>query len=254
MSRLSGKVAVITGAGAGLGAAIARRMGFEGAQVFLLDVQPSAELTDELRSAGVVASSMVCDVTSEAEVEFSLKEVSRAAGKIDILVNNAGVEGADKTSDLYDSTEWDRVFSVNCKGPFLCTKHAVQHMRKTGGGSIVNISSIYGLVGAGNVSAYHASKGAVRAMSQNDAISFANDGVRVNTIFPGFIPTSMVERFASSSGLALDDIKPDLDEAHPLGGMGTPDDIAWAAVYLASDEARWVTGAELVVDGGYTSR
>lgn len=141
---------------------------------------------------------------------------------------------------------------VNSMAVFPCTKHAIPHLQRSG--SIINISSIYGILGGGDVPPYHASKGAVRVMSKNDALTYAADNIRVNSIHPGFIFTSMVHRYAAEAGLSEDSARSILDSAHPLGGTGGPDDIAWGAVYLASDRAKWVTGSELVIDGGYTAR
>ena len=174
-------------------------------------------------------------------------------GRIDILVNNAGVAGVSKPTDQLTEAEWDWVQAVNVKGVFFCTKHAIPALRAAGGGSIVNLSSIYGLVGAPDVPAYHASKGAVRLMTKTDALLYAPDRIRVNSIHPGFIWTPMVEGHLASQGDVAEGRKA-VDALHPLGHIGEPDDIAWGAVYLASDEARFVTGAELVNDGGYTAR
>lgn len=170
-----------------------------------------------------------------------------------MLVNNAGVSGANKPTHEVTEAEWDFVQSINVKGVFFGTKHAIAHMRRAGGGSIVNMSSIYGLVGAADVPPYHASKGAVRLMSKNDALTYAPDKIRVNSIHPGFIWTPMVEHFLDDSGEPVEGRKA-VDALHPLGHIGDADDIAWGAVYLASDEAKFVTGAELVIDGGYTAR
>ena len=139
------------------------------------------------------------------------------------------------------------------KGVFFFTKHAIPHLKAAGGGSIINLSSIYGLVGAGDVPPYHASKGAVRLMSKNDALIYAPDKIRVNSIHPGFIWTPMVEHFTAESE-DVAETRHQVDLLHPLGHMGEADDIAWGAVYLASDEAKFVTGSELVIDGGYTAR
>jgi NAD(P)-dependent dehydrogenase (short-subunit alcohol dehydrogenase family) len=151
--------------------------------------------------------------------------------------------------------EWDKVQAVNVKGVFLCTKHAIPHLKRRGSGSIINLSSIYGLVGAADVPPYHASKGAVRLMSKTDALIYAADRIRVNSIHPGFIWTPMVEGYLHSAGATdLKAARAGVDALHPLGHMGEPDDIAWGVVYLASDESKFVTGTELVIDGGYTAR
>ena len=181
-----------------------------------------------------------------------INEAAAHFGRLDILVNNAGISGANKPTHEMTEAEWDFVQAVNVKGVFFGVKHAIPHLKAAGGGSIINLSSIYGLVGAGDVPAYHASKGAVRLMSKNDALTYAPDRIRVNSIHPGFIWTPMVAHFLESAGDVAEGRKA-TDALHPLGHMGEADDIAWGAVYLASDEAKFVTGSELVIDGGYTA-
>jgi NAD(P)-dependent dehydrogenase (short-subunit alcohol dehydrogenase family) len=187
-------------------------------------------------------------------VSSALEGIADELGRIDILINNAGVEGVNKPTDELELSEWERVMAVNSTAVFLCTKHVIPHMRRAEGGSIINISSVYGIVGGGDIPPYHASKGAVRVMSKNDALTYAPEKIRVNSIHPGFIYTEMVHRYVGASGTDPDEARVALDALHPLGGTGKPDDIAWGAVYLASDESRWVTGTELVIDGGYTAR
>jgi NAD(P)-dependent dehydrogenase (short-subunit alcohol dehydrogenase family) len=143
--------------------------------------------------------------------------------------------------------------NVNVKGVFLCTKHAIPYLKKTGSGSIINLSSIYGLVGAPDAPPYHASKGAVRLMSKTDAMIYAPDNIRVNSVHPGFIWTPMVDNFIKSQGLSEEEGKKNLATLHPIGHVGEPDDIAYGILYLASDESKFVTGEELVIDGGYTA-
>lgn len=255
MNRLSDKVAVITGAAVGLGRATAIRMAEEGASVALLDVREAdgLELVETLREQGWSAAWWHCDVSSEAEVKAVIDKVVAHFGRIDILVNNAGVAGVNKPTHEITEAEWDQVQAINVKGVFFCTKHAIPHLRQAGGGSIINLSSIYGLVGGPDVPAYHASKGAVRLMSKTDALIYAPDRIRVNSIHPGFIWTPMVEAHLSGQG-DLEEGRKATAALHPLGHMGEADDIAWGAVYLASDEAKFVTGSELVIDGGYTAR
>jgi NAD(P)-dependent dehydrogenase (short-subunit alcohol dehydrogenase family) len=252
MGRLDGKVAVITGGANGLGEAIATRMAEEGALVAVLDIDKAGGE----RVAGALAGATfhACDVTSEQDVSAALTAVRAQHGRIDVLVNNAGVEGVNKPTHELPLAEWERVMGVNCTAVFLCTKHAIPHLKQAGGGSVINISSIYGILGGGDIPAYHASKGAVRTMSKNDALTYAPDNIRVNSIHPGFIFTSMVKRYVDEAGLEEADARTALDALHPLGGTGDPDDVAWGAVFLASDQARWVTGAELVIDGGYSAR
>ncbi len=254
MDRLKDKIAIVTGAALGLGRAIATRMAQEGAAVALLDLHDDVgrDLAGDLSARGGKARYWRCDVTREAEIARVFGEAVAEFGGLDVLVNNAGVAGADKPTHELTEAEWDFVQSVNVKGVFFGVKHAIAHLRRRGGGSIINLSSIYGLVGAGDVPPYHASKGAVRLMSKNDALIYAPDKIRVNSIHPGFIWTPMVEGFLGQENLG--EGRRELDALHPLGHVGEPDDIAWGAVYLASDEAKFVTGSELVIDGGYTAR
>ncbi|MHB1205523.1 MAG: SDR family NAD(P)-dependent oxidoreductase [Rhodospirillaceae bacterium] len=254
MNRLHGKVAFITGAALGIGRAIATRMAEEGAAVAVADTLEAQGqgVADELVHRGFPAAFYRCDVAKEADVAAALGQTVQRFGKLDILVNNAGVAGVNKPTHEVTEAEWDWVQGINVKGVFFCTKHAIAHLRRNGG-SIINLSSIYGIVGAPDVPAYHASKGAVRMMTKTDALTYAADRIRVNSIHPGFIWTPMVEKHLATAA--------DKEAAarataalHPLGHMGEADDIAWGAVYLASDEAKFMTGAELVIDGGYTAR
>ena len=258
MNRVKDKTCIITGAALGIGRACALRLAAEGARVALFDVldEPAAMLIDELLSKGVQAHYWHVDVASEASVRAAIDGVVERFGGIDVLVNNAGIAGIDKPTHEITEQEWDRVQAVNVKGVFFCVKHAIAHLRRAGGGSIINLSSIYGLVGAPDVPPYHASKGAVRLMSKTDALLYAGDRIRVNSVHPGFIRTPMVEQHLRDSGGAadMDAARRAVDALHPLGHMGEPDDIAWGVVYLASDESNFVTGSELVIDGGYSAR
>jgi NAD(P)-dependent dehydrogenase (short-subunit alcohol dehydrogenase family) len=256
MDRLMGKVAMITGGALGLGRATAIRMAEEGASVAITDrlLDEANILADQLVARGLQACAWQLDVSREAEVERVLGDVAQRFGRIDILVNNAGVAGANKPTDQLTEAEWDFVQAINVKGVFFCTKHMIPHLRRAGGGSIINLSSIYGLVSAPDVPPYHASKGAVRLMTKTDALLYAAEKIRVNSIHPGFIWTPMVEGYLREQGLEPAAGRPGVDALHPLGHVGEPDDIAWGCVYLASDEAKFVTGAELVIDGGYTAR
>lgn len=255
MKRLNGKTAIITGGALGIGRAGTIRMAEAGAAVAILDlhVADGEELADSLRQRGHKARFWRCDVSSEAEVARVFAEAEAHFGRLDIVVNNAGVAGANKPTHEITEAEWDWVQSINVKGVFFCTKHAIPLLRKAGGGSIINLSSIYGLVSAPDIPPYHASKGAVTLMTKTDALLYAGDGIRVNSIHPGFIWTPLVEAHLKAAG-DLATGRAATDALHPLGHMGEPDDIAWGIVYLASDEAKFITGSELVIDGGYTAR
>ncbi|WP_147652682.1 SDR family NAD(P)-dependent oxidoreductase [Vulcaniibacterium gelatinicum] len=257
MNRVKGKTCIVTGAALGIGRACAQRLGEEGAQLALFDVLDEAgrRLTEELQARGISARYWHVDVASERSVRAAIEGVANHYGAVHVLVNNAGVAGANKPTHELSEEEWDRVQAVNVKGVFFCTKHAVPHMQRAGGGSIVNLSSIYGLVGAPDVPPYHASKGAVTLMSKTDALLYAPDRIRVNSVHPGYIWTPMVANHLRDSGATdLEAAREELGKLHPLGHVGEPDDIAWGVVFLASDESRFVTGAELVIDGGYTAR
>jgi NAD(P)-dependent dehydrogenase (short-subunit alcohol dehydrogenase family) len=257
MRRVSGKVCVITGASLGIGRACALRLAEEGAKLALFDVLDAAgqDLLKQLQGRSVEVGYWHVDVSDEKQVAAAMAAVAQRFGGIDVLVNNAGIAGANKPTHEITEAEWDRVQAVNVKGVFLCTKHVIAFMRLRGAGSIVNLSSIYGLVGAGDVPPYHASKGAVRMMSKNDALTYATERIRVNSVHPGVIWTPMVEKHLRDSGATdMPAARAGVDALHPLGHMGEPDDIAWGVVYLASEESKFVTGAELVIDGGYTAR
>ncbi|MCC7269873.1 MAG: glucose 1-dehydrogenase [Rhodocyclaceae bacterium] len=256
MGRVQDKVAIVTGAAHGIGRATALLLAQEGAAVAVTDVNTEAAeaVTELINGSGGKARTWKLDVSQEAEVAAVITEVAKAFGRLDILVNNAGISGANGTAEEISETEWDKVMNTNAKGTFLCTKHAVPLMRRAGGGSIVNLSSVYGIVGSHNVAAYHASKGAIRIMSKTDALAFAEDRIRVNSVHPGFIWTPMLENGAQVPGVAPEAVHSAMAKLHPLGTLGEPDDVALGILYLASEEAKFVTGSELVIDGGYTAR
>ena len=260
MDRVSGKACIITGGALGIGRACALRLAAEGANIAIFDVldEAGARLVEELNALptrGKPARYCHVDVASEAAVKSAVDEAAAWFGGLHVLVNNAGIAGINTPTHEVTEAEWDRVQAVNVKGVFFCTKHAIPHLKRAGGGSIINLSSIYGLVGAPDVPPYHASKGAVRLMSKTDALIYAPDRIRVNSVHPGFIWTPMVEHHLKDSGATdLDAAREEVGKLHALGHMGEPDDIAWAVVYLASEESKFVTGSELVVDGGYTAK
>ena len=249
--RVKGKVALVTGAALRIGRACALRLAEAGAAVAVTDVldKEGEALVEEICAKGGRAVYWYLDVREESEVKRVLARVKLELGNVTVLVNNAGISGTQKPTHEITSEEWDALMAVNVKGVFFMTKHTLPQMFEAGGGSIVNMSSIYGLVGGADLPPYHASKGAVRLMSKNDALLYAPRGIRVNSVHPGFILTPLVENLAKDPGAVKA-----LDALHPLGHIGEPDDIAWGVVYLASDESKFVTGSELVIDGGYTAR
>jgi len=250
--RLEGKVALITGAGNGMGEAIARMFAREGATVALTDMSPrGAEVAEEIRKTGATADFWEMNTTDEARVAQVFGEVFEKYGALNVLINNAGISGPIEPVDEVALEDWEKVFKVNVGGPFLCTKHAIPYMRRTPGQkSIVSTSSIYGLVGSNEVPIYHTTKGAVRLMVKADAIAYAPENIRVNAVMPGTIMTPLNLEKAEQTPGYLEHMK----SIHPLGVIGDPDDVAYAMLYLASDESKFVTGAEFVIDGGYTAQ
>ena len=254
MRRFEGKVVVITGAGSGIGQAAARLFDREGAVVAVLDLSPDgvSETSDSILAAGGTPFPLVLDVTSEEDVRNGVRTLVDRHGKIDVLCNNAGVE---LSRPLIDTGEdaWDRVLAVNLKGMFLMAKHVIPHMIKAGGGAVVNTSSISGLLGWPDSSAYCASKGGVVQLTREMAVEFGAYNIRVNCVCPGTTSTPMIDRLL---GLELDPEKSAeaIRAMHPLGRFARPEEIAHAMLFLASDEASFITGAVLAVDGGYTAK
>lgn len=254
MNRLKGKVALVTGGAMGIGESVCLLMAREGATVAVTDLAKDKghAVVEKIRADGGKAEFWKLNVADEARVRDVFAEVKSKFGNVSVLVNNAGISGASKPTHEITLEEWQAVQAVNVNGVFLCTKYVIPQMKDAGGGSIIHMSSIYGLVGAADAPPYHASKGAVRLMAKTDAMIYAPDNIRVNSIHPGFIWTPMVESFLKAAPNP-DAAKHALESMHALGRMGEPSDIGWACVYLASEEARFVTGTELVVDGGYTA-
>ncbi len=255
MGRVDGKVAIVTGAAMGIGRATAVLLAREGARVAVTDIESDAGQTtvEEITRSGGDARFWHLDTSDEQSVSEAFDHVIGAFGRLDVLVNNAGIAGITKPTHEITLEEWNHVMSINLNGVFLSTKHAIPAMRRAGGGSIVNLSSIYGMVGSTGAPAYHAAKGAVRLMTKTDALTYAADGIRVNSVHPGFIWTPMVENSLRRRG-DVEAGRREIDERQVMGRMGEPNDIAYGILYLASDEAKFVTGSELVIDGGYTAR
>ena len=250
MSRLDGRVALVTGAASGIGAACVARFAAEGARVAGLDT--SAEPAGWAARAGGPANALyrTGDVRDEAGVAAAVAAVVERFGQIDVLVNAAGVGGGGPVH-LLATEEWDRVVDVNLKGTFLVCKHALARMLERGTGNVVNIASIEGLEGTEGGSAYNASKGGVVLLTRNLAIDYARRGIRVNCLCPGFIDTPLTAAVFDQPPLT--EVRDRFVEAHQLGRMGRPDEVAAAALFLASDDASFVTGHALVVDGGFTA-
>jgi NAD(P)-dependent dehydrogenase (short-subunit alcohol dehydrogenase family) len=260
--RLLDKVAIISGGASGIGAETARQFAMHGAIVVLCDVQDDLgdAVTKEITGAGGIAEYRSLDVCSEQQWIAMVAQTERKYGKVNVLGNIAGISGRPAGTtvqtgniagmELAEQTleSWNRIMEVNATGVFLGIKNVIPAMQRAGGGSIINISSICGIVGSFANAAYHASKGAVRIFSKSAAIQYAKDLIRVNSVHPGFVDTPMARPglLGNASGKAR-------MEATPLGRFGKPYDIAMGCLYLASDEASWVTGSELVIDGGLTA-
>jgi NAD(P)-dependent dehydrogenase (short-subunit alcohol dehydrogenase family) len=256
MNRVKGKVALVTGAAMGIGRACAELLTAEGAAVLLSDVNVAAgkDATAAIERADGRAMFREHDVGNEEAWKRVVDEAVTAYGRLDILVNNAGI-GVAGDVEHTSLADWERTLHVNLTGVFLGIKHAIPAMRRTGGGSIINLSSIEGLVGDPALAAYNASKGGVRLLTKSAALHCARSGygIRVNSVHPGYIWTPMVESSLRASG-DLEGGRKHLESLHPVGHLGEPNDIAYGVLYLASEESKFVTGAELVIDGGYTAQ
>ncbi|WP_334174545.1 SDR family oxidoreductase [Pseudoxanthobacter sp.] len=252
--RLNGKVAIITGGARGIGKATAMRFAEEGALVAIFDVLGEGELVAAgLRAGGARAVFIKTDLTREHRVAEAVADVIATFGTVDILVNNAATPGVNKLVHEMSEAEWDAVFNINVKGTFFATKHVLPQMMAKKAGSIVNFSSIYGLIGSADLPAYHATKGAVLLMTKTDAICYAPYGIRVNAVHPGSTKTELFLQAADSWPGGRADYLAMMGSKHPLT-LGEPVDVANCVLFLASDEARFVTGASLVCDGGYTAQ
>jgi NAD(P)-dependent dehydrogenase (short-subunit alcohol dehydrogenase family) len=251
MDRVKGKVAVVTGAASGIGEATAKLLAKEGATVAILDIKDTEgkKVAADIKAKGGTAGFWHADVSKESEVKQAMDEIYKKYKKLDILVNNAGVPGGRVPAFELTTEEWDRVMNTNLKGAWLCTKYASPYMIKSGGGSIVNVASCYGIIGC-DTPVYDTSKGGMRAMSKSDAIQLARFHIRVNSVHPGNIATPLFEKLVEKIGGGLEFTHEILGNMCPLDRMGKPEEIAYGILFLASDEASYVTASELVMDGG----
>ena len=249
MPRMEGKVAIVTGAARGMGEVEARLFAEEGATVVLCDVSDDdgQRVADDIVAHGGAATYLHLNVTDEANWEEVIGDTAGRHGRLDILVNNAGISGYDEENNL-GTTTWDRLLDINAKGVFLGMKHAIGVMEQGDGGSIVNISSISGIVGQDFIHmGYIASKGAVRLMTKSAAVRWAEAGIRVNSVHPGLMPPM-------AGGSASSETRDAMTANIPMKRTGRREEVAYAVLFLASDEASYITGAELVVDGGFTAQ
>ena len=247
MGRLTGKVAIITGAALGMGAEEAKLFAKEGAKVVATDIKDDVlqEVISEIKANGGDAIGLKHNVTSEEEWKNIIQEAVSRYGKVDVLVNNAGI-ASPKTMAEMGMDEWNKVMDINLNGCVLGMKYVIPEMKKAGGGSLINISSIGGIVGMAGSSPYTAAKGALRSLSKSAAVEYGKDKIRVNSVHPGIIETPMT---AESFESAL----PFYKTFTQLPYFGKPEDVAYGVLFLASDESRFMTGAELVIDGGWTA-
>ncbi len=258
MFRLDKKIALVTGAGSGIGEQIARLFAQQGAHVILTDIRGDAaeRVASEIRSTGGSTRTQQLDVAEESQVKAAIEQVAATEGRLDILVNNAGISHVGNILET-SLQDWERVMSVNAGGVFLCAREGVRQMlaQSPMGGVIINMSSVAGTIGIDRRLPYSASKGAVLALTRSIAIDFVTQGIRCNAICPGTVHTPFVESYLTRHFAGHEDeVRQQLHARQPIGRMGRPDEIASAALYLASEEAAFVTGSALVIDGGWTAK
>ena len=258
--RLKDKVAIVTGGSTGIGFAIAKRFAAEGARVATCARTESRldRAIAVIRETCPDALAVSCDVSRPSDAEALVRETVGRFGRLDVLVNNAGVRASVVTVEYLTEEEWDRTFAIDAKGSWLCSKYAIPEMRKSASGSIIMISSVSAHIGQPMQGCYNGAKAAQELLMKCMAIDFAKDGIRVNSICPAWVRTEMNrEQLAAMEAEPTRQFPPGVSlehvlRLHPIGRLGEPDDVAGAAVYLASDESNWVTGSSLMIDGGYT--
>jgi NAD(P)-dependent dehydrogenase (short-subunit alcohol dehydrogenase family) len=251
VDRVKGKVAIVTGGANGIGEATAKLLAREGARVAIVDIddENGKRVVREIVKESGIADFWHMDISKEKEVEKAFAEIYGKYGQLHILVNNAGIPGYRKPPHETTSEEWDRVMNVNLKGAFFCTKYAAPYMIKSGSGSIINVASVYGIIGC-DTPVYDTSKGGMRAMTKSDALVYAKNNIRVNSVHPGNIITPLFRKIVDKIGGGLENTIKLLSTMCPMDRMGNPEEIAYGILFLASDESSYVTAAELVMDGG----
>jgi NAD(P)-dependent dehydrogenase (short-subunit alcohol dehydrogenase family) len=252
MGLVEGKIALVTGAGSGIGRASARAFAREGAKVVVVDVvvDGGEETVTLIKADGGDAVFVRCDVSSAAEVEAAVKTAVDTYGRLDCAHNNAGIEGPMSSTVVCAEADWDRLFGINLKGEWLCMKYEIPRMLTGGGGAIVNTASIAGLVGFQGLPSYSASKFGVNGITKVAALDYASVGIRVNSVCPGVIQTPMIDRLVAANP----EMEAALVAGTPMGRLGRPEEIAEAVVWLCSDRASFVTGHNMVVDGAFTAQ
>ncbi|MGQ0699404.1 MAG: SDR family NAD(P)-dependent oxidoreductase [Panacagrimonas sp.] len=252
--RLKDKVAIVTGGASGIGEATCKLFAQEGAKVIVADIQPEKgqAVAAQIIKDGGSAEFLRCDMGVMTDIEAMFQHVATRYGRLDTLVNNAAVESPLPEVDTSEEV-YDRIMNINVKGVFFATKHAVPLMKKNGGGSIINISSAYGIIGSPGFGAYHASKGAVRTLTKGTAVAHARDGIRANSIHPGAINTPLVQE-AIKNHADPKGFENAVVGSTPIGRWGQPIEIAYGCLFLASDESKFCIGAEFCIDGGLVAQ